>query len=311
MYLFEESISSWEDWSRVFQSIEAFTPLAEQAFRQHGLPFAPLTHLTPGTNAVFRSGDFVIKISFPKEAGLTPQPNELPGMVHAEQTGVGAPRAAAFGAIEDRYRFPYLIMEWVEGTEAGSWRGQASKEEKIQLARQLREQTRRLNQPPKNPSGLSDSLTQLLEENHRWREFPLSLQEELQSLVSRADEEPKVFVHGDLTGENLLLTQKGMQMIDFGDCRLAPFWYEWPPLVNELFCWDPWMLQTYFSGWSRKDFLDILTKAMGCHDFGGDMVRGLCFDYKLPLDAITGLSQIRRLLGRRLADALGKEGDAL
>ena len=61
-----------------------------------------------------------------------------------------------------------------------------------------------------------------------------------------------VFVHGDLTGENVLLLPKRegttaagrLFVLDFGDCQLAPFYYEWPPLVWELFRWDSVMLKS-------------------------------------------------------------------
>ena len=58
--LFTEAVESWRDWGRVYQSIPAFTPLAKEIFRREGLPWQPLSPLTPGTNGVFRSGELVV-----------------------------------------------------------------------------------------------------------------------------------------------------------------------------------------------------------------------------------------------------------
>ena len=71
--LFAHTIQSWEDWADVYQSIPAFTPLIQEIFRREGLPFSPLSPLTPGTNAVFRSGELVVKVFFPRESGLDPE----------------------------------------------------------------------------------------------------------------------------------------------------------------------------------------------------------------------------------------------
>ena len=49
----------------IFQLIEAFTPLAKEIFRQEELAFSGLENLTPGTNAVFCAGNYVIKIFVP------------------------------------------------------------------------------------------------------------------------------------------------------------------------------------------------------------------------------------------------------
>ena len=61
----------------MYQSIPAFAPLIQEIFRREDLPFSPLSPLTPGTNAVFRSGELVVKVFFPKESGLDPEGAEL------------------------------------------------------------------------------------------------------------------------------------------------------------------------------------------------------------------------------------------
>ena len=102
--LFTHTIRSWHDWGRVFQSIPAFTPLAREICRREGLPWAELTPLTPGTNGVFRCGEAVLKIFFPKESGLDPAldfSTELAAARQAASWGVPTPPVLAHGCLQD------------------------------------------------------------------------------------------------------------------------------------------------------------------------------------------------------------------
>ena len=67
MNLFKEEIGNWQDWSNVSQSLFAFSALTNFIFQKENLPLAKLENLPPATNAVFKSGDFVIKIYVPRE----------------------------------------------------------------------------------------------------------------------------------------------------------------------------------------------------------------------------------------------------
>ena len=69
---FSETVESWQDWGRIYQSIPTFEPLVKEIFRREGLPWEPLSPLTPGTNGVFRCGNLVVKVFYPKEAGENP-----------------------------------------------------------------------------------------------------------------------------------------------------------------------------------------------------------------------------------------------
>ena len=54
--LFSQRVVCWEDWSRVYRSIPAFTPLAREICRREGLPFAPLSPLTPAPTGCSAAG---------------------------------------------------------------------------------------------------------------------------------------------------------------------------------------------------------------------------------------------------------------
>ena len=67
---FTETIQNWQDWAAVFQSISVFEPLIRAILQKEKLPLGKVTQLTPGTNAVFRVEQLVIKIYAPKESGM-------------------------------------------------------------------------------------------------------------------------------------------------------------------------------------------------------------------------------------------------
>ena len=70
MSLFTEEINNWQAWEDVFQSIPAFSPLVEHILKRERLPIAKIENLTPGTNAVFKAGEYVVKIFAPADSGI-------------------------------------------------------------------------------------------------------------------------------------------------------------------------------------------------------------------------------------------------
>jgi len=68
MSLFTAEIGNWQEWGGIFQSITAFTPLVEHILKKENLPVAKIENLTPGTNAVFKVGGYVVKYTRPPKA---------------------------------------------------------------------------------------------------------------------------------------------------------------------------------------------------------------------------------------------------
>lgn len=272
--LFQETIANWQDWSRVFQSIPAFTPLAREICRRESLPWHPLSPLTPGTNGVFRCGNLVLKIFFPKESGLDPEPDfrtEAAACRQAAAWGVPAPKPAAQGLISDKYDFYYLITAYSPGKEAGDWLAAASPTQREQFVEQLKELLSKLNRPAPGLLPPRD-LKQEARENPRLKKLFPRLGEELLARLEKLDLSELVLVHGDLTGENLLVREDGtLTVIDWADARLAPSWYELGPLIFELFRGDG-SLWRLFAGKDRELLVEQLLDCLCLHDFGPDFL---------------------------------------
>ncbi len=275
MNLFSETINSWKDWGRVFQSISAFGPLAEQILRTEKLPPSPIGNLTPGTNAVFRTGRYVLKIFSPAESGFDGKKDmhtEIFAMKFADSVGVNCPEVTAQGVIRDRYEFGYLVMEYIEGVQfSDAVRGMPEKEKKY-LAEELRRITDRMNVPCKRFNQID-----VIRDSNRngcWDPFPDPFKQERMTYVRDYDWGESVFVHGDINGDNLILGKDGkLYIIDFADALLAPKVYEEALIAAELFDFDRTLLRGYFGDYRREKLARLCLDGLLLHPFGGDIVK--------------------------------------
>ncbi len=299
-HLFQGTIDGWESWGQVYQSIEAFAPLIHEIGRRHGLETNTIAHLTPGTNAVFLVGDAVFKIYAPAQSGVVPDGAELAGLRHAASVAVPGPRVLASGEIRDRYTFAYVVMAQVLGQEAGDVLPGAPDQVKGSVAAQLRDIVRQLNVPPLAP-GIPDTVVENARHNRRWGAFPEEMRARVAAHAQALDPAEFVYVHGDLTGENVLISPQGtVQLIDFGDSHIAPAWYEWPPIVFELFRCDPVLLRAYFGDFEAPEFFHTLTRAVLLHDFGGDFVRNACTEMGVDIATMRDEQAAEALIRQRI-----------
>jgi len=276
--LFRSQIDNWDDWGEVFQSISAFKPLVEEILKRENLPLATIENLTPGTNAVFKVGDYVVKIFAPAESGMDQTidlQTELFAIRQAEIIGISTPKMVAHGFVEDKYRFAYIITEYVDGTlfEEVSLDGVEgmSVPEKIAFGHKLREITDKMNIPCEPFNGIDV----IKDESRyaRWNKYPERFKAERLSYIYSHDYGEKVFVHGDLCADNILLTPKGdIFIIDFADAVLAPMVYEHGHVAVALFDFDSALLKGFFGDYTIEELTEICFNGLLIHDFGGDIV---------------------------------------
>lgn len=273
--LFTHEIAGWQSWGRVFQSIEAFAPLAGHILEKEGLAPRLIERCKPGTNAVFKAGAFVLKIFAPRESGLNTDSDyrtEIFGLERAARLGVSAPKLVAKGAVADKYLFRYFIMEYVGGRTLGEARAVLSGGQKQVIGRALREMTALLNTPCERFNDIDPIRRGLT--NTRWDILPQSFNGERVAYLKRLRIQDEVYVHGDINPDNVLVTPEGrLCLIDFADAVLAPREYETAAIVCDLFGFDADFMAGYFGNENRGEIAGACLRGLLLHDFGATLIQ--------------------------------------
>jgi len=267
-------LSTIESWGKVFQDIEVFQPLIETIFEKHNIEIGEISNLIPGSNAVFRVDNHVVKIYAPKEVELLygDYEVELSAIRIANENEVCTPRIIAHGIVEDTYIFPYIIMGLAEGVEASDVINTLDEEEKVYFIERLNKILNQMNKAIHEATPIKK-----IEQgpcNPRWDMHPSHIKDLVTELKKKMDIRDCVFVHGDLTGENVLIKDREIQVIDFGDVRQAPKYYEYAALVFDLFDCDKTLVKYFAEG--REDFVEDVVRSIILHEFGANIVRDLC-----------------------------------
>ncbi|MCL2547559.1 MAG: aminoglycoside phosphotransferase family protein [Symbiobacteriaceae bacterium] len=279
-------------------------------YTESGITYQGLTPLSPGTNAVFRSGDTVIKIFAPVEAAMSDRDDysvELMALEEAAKRGVPVPAVLRSGTFRDRYPFNYIIMPFIHGQELGGILQQQDVEEQDAILDQIRSMLVRLHEIPPFPGDTFAKVFQRALHNDRWLLFNPQVRSEVSTTLLRyfnqIDLQTLVFVHGDLTGENLLLVSENrIRLIDFADACIAPPGYDDVALVLGAFDLDSRLVWRYYRFGDPVLFVDSLFPHILLHDFGGGYLRDLAAKL-LNLDPgeVSSLAQIREALIRQIS----------
>jgi tRNA A-37 threonylcarbamoyl transferase component Bud32 len=299
LHLFRGEINTWRDWAGVFQSVPSFSPLIEFIIAKENLPFSEIKHLTPGTNAVFRVGANVIKIFAPVESGIDQTPDlqtELSALRRADALGIPVPKIIANGIVKDTYHFSYIITEYINGASFSALLTTMTEDEKINCGQKLRTLTDTMNTPC-DPFSTIDVINDK-DRSQRWDKYAERFKGERIDYIRSRDFGEKVFVHGDLCGDNILFSPKGeLFIIDFADAALAPKVYEHSLVAVELFDFDRAFLRGYFGNYSADELVELCFDGLLIHDFGADIV-----DNRIGRSSeIDSLSTLKEMLRHKIA----------
>ncbi|MDD4494605.1 MAG: aminoglycoside phosphotransferase family protein [Eubacteriales bacterium] len=277
MNLFTAQINNWSEWGDLFQDIETWHPLIEYIFQKENLPFTDIEKLTPGTNAVFKVGETVIKIFAPKEAGMEVGTNfytELFGMKRANTLSIPAPKLLASGVVDDKYRFRYMVMEFIDAAALGDIEEKLSFDEKVIIGKNLRKITDKQNTPCDDFDPV-DVIQNALK-NDGWLDYPDSFNTERFAYIAdmKISESEKVYCHGDLNPDNIFVDDNlDLYLIDFADAMYAPAGYEQALIACELFCFEKPYMTGYFGDYAVDEIARLCATWLPVHDSGEHTLR--------------------------------------
>lgn len=295
--LFPYKIEGKDDWAQLFQSARAFEPLAKAIFQRHGLPFCALARTKPGTNAVFFAGEYVLKIFAPMESGFSTgrdYETERFGLARAAALGVSSPHLTASGTVQDRYRFDYLVMARVPGRELGEMMDALAADERMNIGRSLRAFVRRMDTPceafPARP--LRSPAAEV-----RWACFPDTFCAEREAYLAGTAYGAPVYIHGDLTCDNILVTPEGgICVIDYADALTAPPEVELACVICEAFHLEKAFLKGFFGDYDPRALAETCLAGLLLHDFGANII---CDRLAAP-EELKSLAALRRKIRDRL-----------
>lgn len=274
MNLFTEQINNWQDWGRLFQSIPAFEGLVRYIMQKENLPVAEIKNLSPGTNAVFHIGDYVIKIFAPKESGQDQTPDmktEIFASRRANALGIAAPKVIADGFVCDKYRFGYLMTEYIDGKEFIKAEKEMTAEIKINAGKQLRQICDVLNKPCEPFNSIDIFGDDYL--SSRFTKYPEQFQKQRLAYIKEHEYSKSVFVHGDLFGDNVIVADDGkIYLIDFADAVLAPVCYEYALIAIDFFRFDKHLIKGFFGDIELDTLTEICFNGILIHNFGDSVV---------------------------------------
>lgn len=292
MYLFDHTVTTLDEWAEIFQNVAAFEPLVRHILDLHGLPQTSIENTTPGSHAVFRCGDYLVKIFAPDTFGWDCESDfvtETVTMRRANRLGIAVPELAAHGRIDDRYHVRYLIERFIDGTEFG--KKELSSDDKVNVGKQLRGICDKMNVPCERFNDydfLEGALT-----CPKWDIFPESFRRERTEFLRNRSHGGAVYVHGDIHADNVIFGNDGkVWILDFADSVLAPVEYEYAALFPGLFRMETPYLDGFFGTWEPETIADMLTYGLCLHKFGVNILAEMTED----VSGIDSIAALQRLL---------------
>jgi len=273
-YIFNADILGETSWRQIYQSIEVWKPLINFILKKENLPVSKIENLKSGTNAVFKSGEYVVKIFAPIESGFDGNidfESEKFALTFTSSLGVPVSKLIACGRIDDKYYFSYMVMEYINGVDFNEYSKNFNDKEKFMFAKRMREITDLFNKKCESFNGID--VIHDKNRQKRWNKYSEMFKIERLEYLNNNVFDEKIFVHGDLCYDNLIIGNKGsIYIIDFADSVIAPKVYEHAHLASVLFNFDKSYLQGYFGEYRVDNLVDLCFDGLLIHDFGGDII---------------------------------------
>jgi serine/threonine protein kinase len=308
--LFTHDVNGFSSWSEVFHKPKAWQALIKAIYKRSDLSCPSVTPLTPGTNAVFRVGQTVVKIFAPLEADLTDASDyaaELEAHREAEGLGLPVPRILTYGVYEDRYPFEYLIMNYIPALDLGDALPKLPPAKQDHAMKQVQDIMNVLHKGARRYPDMDRILDRAIH-NPRWSIYTPDVYREAQERLMlhfgnhSYDRDPIIRVHGDMTGENLILDNEGrVYLIDFADSCAAPSQYEHAPIIFALLGLKVDLVKRFFAYDSSEEFVREVFPYILLHDYGAHCLRDICQHLlKCKTDEIQSLGYLEQVLVNHL-----------
>lgn len=291
-YLFNHSLENYQDWVNIYQSIEAFKPLIKHIYQTSQLT---INHLTPGTNAVFKVNDTVLKIFAPTSTHINHNDDfktEINNIKRAKSYGILTPSIIKQGIVVDRYHFEYIIFNYIEGLDACVYLNTYPKSRKMFV-----EEFCKIYTQMQFPCQEKCQLIIKTMHNHRLNQLSPTLKQEMIDYVHTLNFNQCYYLHGDLNGQNIRVNDHQIYILDFADTIVAPIYYDYPVIIFDLLFNYKDLIHDFIQFIDTPNFTQQLFDGLCIHEYGADFIK-LFYESITHKDIqnLTSLQELKQLL---------------
>lgn len=268
------SIKSWDLWCKHFQNIDLFKTLIEEISNLNGLDIKPIFNTYPGTNGVFSMGSYIFKIFVPEEivSWSSEYWIELKRGEELKTLNISTPKIVAHGVVERDFKWYYIVYERAEGVLVKDIFNSLTTIEKRNIVDQLVEFIQKFQSVEVETDKRFHTYDSSID---RYCFLDSNGKSDLKRYLNSINLEDIVAVHGDLTADNIIYNEGKITIIDFGDSREAPTFYEYSPIIFDLLDCDSEVISYFFERIGIEPNCHLIINSILIHDFGGDIIKEL------------------------------------
>ncbi|WP_047999022.1 hypothetical protein [Lactiplantibacillus herbarum] len=292
MDYFQQKINQWSDWQVLSQNAEAFEPLIKQIYLSENKPFkTPEVEADPLT-AVFTVGTTQIAI-FPP-SNVLPETREYYqterfSLTRMSRLQLGAPKLLHAGFIFDAYQFYYVIYQPLQGVSLTNFILTAEPLAKSTLGRQIGTLLNQLN-------GEVATFSQIAEPAADWNVFGSEFVTARTAWLAAHPTTPNCFIHGNLIGENFIVTSGQLGVRHFSTAHQGFRQAELVPIILKAFDNEPDLLAGFKDTYQTASLADDLLVGLLVRADGPDQIRALLGGQAVDWETL------RERLGQLLGD---------
>jgi len=259
MDYFKNELKKWADWQAVMLNPVVFEPLIQQIYRSENEPFKTPEAVADRFAAVFAVGPTQIAIFPPVTVASDTRDHyqtERFSLRRLARLKVTAATLLHAGFIFDSEQFYYVIYRPLVGTSLTEFVKTAEPLAKSTLGRQLGLAVRQLNS---EVAGFNQVDATTLANQADWAQLGSSFATDRESYLTAHPVPMTGYVHGQLTGENVVVTAGQVGFQHFQAAVQGPWQADLATLVGQAFAGDADLLSGFQTTFKSPDLAaDVL-----------------------------------------------------
>lgn len=287
MDYFKNELKKWADWQAVMLNPVVFEPLIQQIYRSENEPFKTPEAVADPFAAVFAVGRTQIAIFPPVMVASDTRDRyqtERFSLRRLARLKVTAATLGHAGFIFDSEQFYYVIYQPLVGTSLTEFVKTAEPLAKSTLGRQLGTAVRQLNS---EVAGFNQVDAITLANQADWAQLGSNFVAERESYLAAHPVPMTDYVHGQLTGENIVVTAGQVGFQHFQAAVQGPWQADLATLIGQAFAGDADLLAGFQTTFNSPDLATDMLIGLLWRPDGPARIQTLMGTKQVTLTALT------------------------